>query len=648
MFLLPFSHFLSSLFSRSSSLFQRRSALGGLAAALALPLLVSSASATTFYVNAKFGHDTYTGLTVNQSFLTINKACQVVKPGDTVLIAPGVYFGNATLWTLGTPTQPITFQGQTRLRNTEVISCADPSFRSGAIPWTLTNATLNTYSAPCSWLPARVLYNDIDLYPYTSLANLSTFTTDGVTPGPHHGFFYDSNAKLLYVRLNPKYGSLNPAQRTMMVGAPNGGGDTGKLISTPTCANFIINQAGSGNVIFDGLTFETPGVAGIATKANDITVQNCYFIGCRTAVYGLGDASVAATAINNVVVQYCEYSLFPAFDDMSDEIETAYANPSVPLAAFFWWQRKTIPYTYELGFVLGVGANWKIRNNYLHDVVDAISGWGTTYSVNLEVSNNVIARTVDNAVECGKNHMVNMLVHDNIILDSFEAITYQPMEGTPWAASITVSHNVIADTGYNANPWKHMPWERGAFKFVIDPSNWVFPYMTGVSTAAMSIPGTGFTANNNTVLQYNGNIFTMGGIDPMKLSNVHMINNLFVSYYSFALASRNSTTFNFSGFDCQGNTVAAPGSSNASGAGAQVGGPNGHYLQLDSQANLVSPTTYNFSPASNSPLLGAGVPYSGGYNPSTNVGAYGANGQTTLPAAGIQPDSGVPTTIVKP
>jgi hypothetical protein len=643
-----FDRFFSVLSSFvSSARLPSAARLLGSAALLAVSFPAPSALATTLYVNAKWGSDSYSGLTTSQPFLTINKSCQVVKPGDTVIIYPGIYYGTPALWTLGTPTQPITFQGYSRTRNTQIITGASQAFRTNVVPWTLVNASLNLYSAPCTWLPARVLYDDTDLFPYADLNSLSTFTTDSIVPGPHHGFFFDPNAKLIYVRLNPKYGSLNPAQRVMMVGPVNGGGSSGKLISTASCANFTINTAGSGNVIFDGLTFETPGVAGICTKASDVTVQNCFFVGCRSAVYGLGDPTNASTAINNVVVQYCEYTLFPAFADMADEIEAAYANPAVTYPAFFWWQRKTMQYNYELGFVLGVGGNWKIRNNYLHDTIDAISGWGTTYATNLEVSNNVITRAVDNAVECGKSHQVNMLVHDNIMLDCCEAVSYQPLEGTPWPTSITVSHNVIADTSFVANPWKHMPWERGAIKFVIDPANWNFSYMSGVSKAALSIPGTGFTASNNTILQYNGNTLVLGGIDPLKLSNVHLINNLMVSYYAFSAGSRGSTTFDFSGFDCQGN-VTASASNNAAGPGARVAGTNGKSLQLNSMTQLTDPFHYNFSPMSGSPLLGAGVSYAGGYNPSTDVGAFSANGPTALPPAGIQPDSGAPTTVSNP
>jgi hypothetical protein len=44
-----------------------------------------------WYVNAKDGSDLHDGSTMQQAFATITRACKKLVPGDTVLIAPGVY-----------------------------------------------------------------------------------------------------------------------------------------------------------------------------------------------------------------------------------------------------------------------------------------------------------------------------------------------------------------------------------------------------------------------------------------------------------------------------------------------------------------------------------------------------------------------------
>jgi hypothetical protein len=577
-------------------------------------------------------------LKTTQSFKTINKACSVVEPGDTVILASGVYFENVNLWKLGTADRPITFKGQTRAKEVVTITGADPDFRNGSVPWTLVDASLNLYSAPCSWSPGRVLYAQTDLYPYATLNDLRTFTTDGKTPGPVEGFYHDPADQRLYVRLNSKYGSVNPARNIMKVGPRAGGGPNGIWITDASGADFTIHNHGSGNIILDGITFETPRVAGVATKVDDVIVQNCYFIGCRSAVAGLGTVS---EPIRNITVQYCEYTLFPTFDDVVDEVQKVYQNTTLSdsLADMWWWQRKTMAYTYEVGFVLGVGVDWKIKNNYLHDVVDALSGWGLGNSQNLEISGNVIARTIDNAVEVGKGHESYMAVHDNVILDSFEAINYQPVAGAPWPNNIYVAHNVIADTAENETPWKYISHERGAFKFVI----------SNASGSTFRIPGNGLVANNNTVLMYNGNLFTLGNLDPMILTNASFSNNFMVSKYAFQFAYQDSPTFNFDGFDCRGNIV-APAANNLPGPAARIAGEGGQNLQLKVDAKLTDPAAYNFRPLSGSPLLGSGVLNVMGYALSSDIGAYSATGPSTLPVAGIQPDPGTTSaaTVPKP
>src|ERR1700733_2220091 len=109
----------------------------GLALPLLFSLFASSALATTYYVNPKFGNDSFGGLQTSQPFLSVNKACAMVHPGDTVILAQGTYFENVHLWTLGTPSQPITFKGVSRVRNSTIITGANRAFRTNTVAWSL-------------------------------------------------------------------------------------------------------------------------------------------------------------------------------------------------------------------------------------------------------------------------------------------------------------------------------------------------------------------------------------------------------------------------------------------------------------------------------------------------------------------------------
>src|SRR3989304_3973319 len=78
-------------------------------AQLLIPLpLATTAAGNTYYV-AKSGSDSNSG-TETQSFLTIQKALDLVGPGDTVIVKSGTYSQESTAKTSGTSTAPITIR----------------------------------------------------------------------------------------------------------------------------------------------------------------------------------------------------------------------------------------------------------------------------------------------------------------------------------------------------------------------------------------------------------------------------------------------------------------------------------------------------------------------------------------------------------
>ena len=75
---------------------------------LALSML---SSAKEYYVDVNGGKDNSDGSSANP-FSTIQKAANVVKPGDTVIIRPGIYYENVELKTNGTKDAPIVFKAE--------------------------------------------------------------------------------------------------------------------------------------------------------------------------------------------------------------------------------------------------------------------------------------------------------------------------------------------------------------------------------------------------------------------------------------------------------------------------------------------------------------------------------------------------------
>jgi hypothetical protein len=198
---------------------------GILISILLASMLPLSARARTFHVDAIKGDDRNDGLTLTTAFQRIQKATDVVKPGDEVIIQPGVYFGPVELRAKGTKDTPIVFRASEIGENRIIITNADPKIRAAEVKWNLEDGALRLYSVPFAgeW-PARVLYSGVDLFPYRDVERLKAFTADNDQPGPHHGYTFDPITRKLYARLHAEgnYGATDPNKHLMAVAPATG------------------------------------------------------------------------------------------------------------------------------------------------------------------------------------------------------------------------------------------------------------------------------------------------------------------------------------------------------------------------------------------------------------------------------------------
>lgn len=505
---------------------------------LLLPLFVSHGAILHVDVNAPAGGNGSEA----RPFNTIQAAADKVNPGDTVIIKPGVYFGAVHLKRFGTKDAPVTFKADRIQKNRVIITGADKAIRTKKVKWILHDKATETYAVSTSHPnPPRVLYSGVDLYSYKSLKLLMTFEAKPGVPGPRHGYFYDRKTNKLYVRLRAdgKYGPSDPNKHIMAVAPTKGQHNDGELENS-VYYNFGIKgtPGKSLNVIIDGITFETPSRTAVYVCGNDVTVKNCLFVGCMAGgVCGkfLGATDVKErhkTASNNVTVENCEWHIFPIYDDVKELIDLVrskkYIIKKESDRKFHYWVHKHpnmgAKVYYETGVIHDMGKGWVLRNCHIHDAFDGLARMGS--AENLTIEGCVFERCIDNAIQT-EPHGRNIHIRRNRFIDTFQSVSYQPIDGPPWPGAIYVYQNLFYLTGKNIFDFGYT----SAFKIGIPPGQASrpnvkkHPEMRNFNWKEISIPG-GLHIFNNTIITPGFRLAGDLGAPVQKITNVNFCNNL--------------------------------------------------------------------------------------------------------------------------
>lgn len=460
-------------------------------------------------------------------YATIQQAANQVNPGDTVIIMPGVYFESVRLKRFGQPGKPITFRADKTERRRVILSGADPSIRNKKVQWTLADAENQIYSVPYSAAePSRVLYNEVDLYPYRSLDALKKLEATPGVPGPRHGFVQAEGKLFVRLRQDGKYGSVNPNHHVMAV-APS---SKDKLDKNGTRA-FNFGLLGGRNrdlhVILDGITFETPGVAAVYVDGNHVVIRNALFLGCwmggvRGKIIGKTGEKTSA----DVTLEFCEFHNFPVYRDVQEllsDVKSGKRSVDPQKERLYWWIHKSrlngAVTPYEYGIASGIGKSWTIRNSYIHDAFEAVANSDGDHMI---FEDNLCERLIDNGFEL-ENHGRHCHIRRNYFIDIFQPISMQPLCGHPWPGPNYVYQNVFYRT----------PEERllkgSTFKIGIQKRMWgnkKYPYLQGDSWKHQSIPG--LLIFNNTIIEPDGVVFADLEKDQ-KIDNISFCNNLVVA-----------------------------------------------------------------------------------------------------------------------
>ena len=497
-----------------------------------LPLFCCGAATLHVDVAARPGGDGSS----TRPYRTIQQAADRVLPGDTVIIAPGVYFETVRLRRFGRENAPITFRADKIRKNRVIVTGADPEVRRGQRKWQLYDRATGTYVLDYDHSPARILYSGTDLFGYRSLESLLKFEAKPGVPGPKHGFFQRDGKLFVRLRADGKYGPADPNRHIMALSPPTAPyGDEENPDSR--AYNFaLLGRAGEElHVVIDGLTFETPGRTAIYVSGNRVTVRNSLFLGCQAGgVIGRVVNSPAPNlkrASNEITVEFCEWHAFPLFDDVKELIqEVKSGKVKVPPKdrLFHWWVHKSrangVANSYETGIVRQVGRNWTIRNCYIHDCFDGLAN--LNYGENTIFENNLFERCVDNAIET-ENHARNCHIRRNRFVDVYQSISVQPLDGPPWPGPVYVYQNLFSRTREN------LIWGGGggSFKIGIQSRQWNFPQlnesMKAIDPAHISLPG--LLVFNNTIIDPNTRLVVELGGATQKLDNIAFYNNLAIA-----------------------------------------------------------------------------------------------------------------------
>lgn len=555
-------------------------------------LLGTSVQAAEYFVDATNGTDKWnTSGSAEKPFATIQKAVDKAQAGDTITVLPGVYYGPIRMEKKGTAEKPITLRAQNKGEYVTTITGANKNVREGNVTWTCYDATNNIwvidYTVTNNMMdyddgifPARVLCDYVDVMAHRTLESLQTgiFEKDDDAktyyPGYKQGYYYDYANKKLYIKLRTdgKYGSSNPNDHCIKV-AP----DAYKYISSGTDGSWLSGDfSGSGYrgdvmgedsfnicvgdwdsnnstsakaadsyyVIIDGFTFETPGYAGVYTRASDVTIKNCYFRGCRTGVRGAArNRSEDLIYSKNITIEHCDYGDVGVYDEAIELInevtnpdKTNYRFADIEAqgykkSSYYWWQRKTMVSDglkhlgYEVGgFTNNMGEDWTLRYNYIHDCFDGLShramqryqedvnGYKKDIPCeNIEIYGNVFEKCLDNGIEL-ENHGTGINVYENFFHNNHSSVSWQPENGTPWPTNIKFYKNVIHnDRDYNVFWSKKAELETDAFKIMAPKTaNTGLPWSTDIpldengKPTEVKLEGNGFSVFNNTIIMPSG------------------------------------------------------------------------------------------------------------------------------------------------
>lgn len=225
-------------------------------------LALRISAAETYYVS-KAGDDSRPGTTEAQSFSTITRGVEALKPGDTLVVGPGVYHEEVFVEKSGTEEKPITLRAQYPGR-TELVG----SVRIAN--WAPVKGRRQVFRARLE-RPTYLVYEKDTGTEYLEVANLK------MVEDAAGSFLYDPDEKLLYVHPSDDLGMAHHVVDACVL-------DYG-IASLTTDPGYLHTPRRVGLVI-DGFAVRDYNTYGVFIhNADHCTVRNCTVHHCRRGIF---------------------------------------------------------------------------------------------------------------------------------------------------------------------------------------------------------------------------------------------------------------------------------------------------------------------------------------------------------------------------
>ena len=377
---------------------------------------------------------------------SLQDAADGLKPGDTLLLAEGIYHQSLKLARSGTAGNPITIKAKT----------PGKVIITGAMKTTPKFEKVKGDIYKTKWISknwrgsgtgqAWVIAADRNLYNYK---NKNEF--NGRQKTPLEGFFRQGQE--MYIRL---LGGADPNKAGVEISRPD--------------ARVLLDIAGQQHIVVEGLRFRAAPEAAVRLGPSDksevcrhIVIRDCYFFGFYRAIAGRGarkgDKTVGAS---DITIEHCQFSNYPAYEWVR------YGQ----LTGADTWKAM---YSSVLGgtgiFPGGRAQGWKVTGCYIHDCYDGIGVAATASKdpvlVN-EYSYNLLHNCADDSIEFDTVEYAGVRVDHNVFLDGFCMLGLSPVQG----GGVTIENNIVY-----VSPEYGLPWGV-IFKF---SNPWKFRPLTGMT-----------------------------------------------------------------------------------------------------------------------------------------------------------------------